>query len=84
MKMVFDYYLGLVIGFILGIVNTYVFINRYKRGNEEIKNAAQLALQLKNQEIAELQDRLDRALDYIAKLKERIGYDGRDVDEWDN
>lgn len=82
--MVFDYYLGLVIGFILGIVNTYVFINRYKRGNEEIKNAAQLALQLKNQEIAELQDRLDRALDYIAKLKERIGYDGRDVDEWDN
>lgn len=82
--MVFDYYLGLVIGFILGVVNTYVFINRYKRGNEEIKNASQLALQLKNQEIAELQDRLDRALDYIAKLKERAGYDGRDIDEWDN
>ena len=82
--MVFDYYLGLVIGFILGVVNTYVFVNRYKRGNEEIKKAAQLALQLKNQEIAELQDRLDRALDYIAKLKERTGYDGRDVDEWDN
>ena len=83
--MAFDYYLGLIIGFALGFANTYFWgVVPYKRGNDEIKKTAQQALQLKNEEIDKLQNRLDRALDYIAKLKERAGYDGRDIDEWDN
>ena len=83
--MALEYYLGLLIGIIVGGVSTaFWVIAYYSRAAADVADASKVYCKIKDREIDDYQDRLERALDYIAKLKERAGYDGRDVDEWDN
>ena len=81
----FFYIVGAVAGLIVGVCNTwYLIVAYYSNAAAGAVQTAEIKTRQKNSEIDALQNRLEHALDYIAKLKERAGYDGRDVDEWDN
>lgn len=81
----FYYLVGVVAGLIVGVVNTwYMIVAYYSNAAAGAVQTAEIKSRQQDREIDNLQDRLEHALDYIAKLKERTGYDGRDVDELDN
>ena len=81
----FYYLVGVVAGLIVGVVNTwYMIVAYYSNAADGAVQTAEIKSRQQDREIENLQDRLEHALDYIAKLKERTGYDGRDVDELDN